>query len=79
MSAIFSEGPKGETLTLRGLVIVACVNPHRLGLSGTHKSQFLIEFHRPPFGNQYMLMKVLVSVLQKLHQCRADTVAVILR
>jgi hypothetical protein len=35
---IFRDGPKRETLTQRGLVIVACVNPHRLGLSGTHKS-----------------------------------------
>ena len=58
---------------------MACINPHRLSLTGAIESAFAIKVDRSPIGEKDVLMKVLVSLLKRLHQMRPDALALVFR
>lgn len=53
-------------------VIVASVNPHRLGFSGAREAAFSIELDRAAIGDQNVLVKPLVFRNQSAQDFRPD-------
>ena len=60
-------------------VVVAGVNPHRLGFAGALETVFTIELHGTPVRYEDVLMKSLVTCQEHLHQSRANAAPLVLR
>src|SRR5215213_1621817 len=42
-------------------VVMACINPHRLGLPGALKSALAVKVYGSPVGNEHVLVKAIVT------------------
>lgn len=55
------------------LMVMASVNPHRLGLSGTLKTELPVEIKSPSIGNDHVLVEAFVASHESVHKPGADT------
>ena len=60
-------------------VVVACVNPHRLGFTRARESTLAVEIHRSCIGNQHVLVESLVARHEPPHEFRADAPTLVVR
>jgi len=62
-----------------GSVIMACINPHRLGLAGTLKSTLAVEIHCATVGEERVLVEVFIRGHKSSHKFRPNTMPLIFR
>ena len=53
-------------------MVMALINPHRLGFSCTRKSTLLVEIDGPPIRDQHMHVKGRILLLKPSYYLRAD-------
>src|ERR1051325_9949783 len=59
------------------LVVVAGINPHRLGLTRSLESALPVEIPSAPIGDEYVLMKSIILLHESVHQLGADAAALV--